>query len=163
MQRRMESCPSTQEVGEEGLPLKTKANKFLITSAFYSSIATSFPALFIRGSHPLDFPFLVNAHVKALPVILCIPCKVQFQLCLALPRSPVSPIFICLCICFLLFSLNIRSLLSQATVLFSSRCQGGWRPQEGQEPVSAMVPVVSNSSWRSNKVLSIQTPWSGCL
>lgn len=49
MQRRMESCLSTQEVGEERLSLKTEAKKFLTTSAFHSSIVTSFLAQFTRG------------------------------------------------------------------------------------------------------------------
>lgn len=78
-----------------------------------------------QGVTPSDLPFLVNARVKALPVILCIPCKVQFQLCLALPRPPLSPIFNCLYICSFPFSLTIRPLLTRLLCYFSKRCQGG--------------------------------------
>ncbi|KAK4811032.1 hypothetical protein QYF61_015736 [Mycteria americana] len=73
------SCgPSTREVWEERLPVKTEAKKLLSTSAFSSSVVTSLPVVFISG--------------EALLVILCIPCQVQLQLRLGLPDPiPTQP------------------------------------------------------------------------
>ncbi|KAK4807109.1 hypothetical protein QYF61_018450 [Mycteria americana] len=71
------SCgPSTREVWEERLPLKTEAKNLLSTSAFSSSVVTSLPVVFIRG--------------EALLIILSIPCQAQLQPCLGLP-DPIQP------------------------------------------------------------------------
>ncbi|KAK4816375.1 hypothetical protein QYF61_016279 [Mycteria americana] len=77
-------CPSTGEVWEERLPVKTEAKKLLSTSAFSSSNVTSLPVVFIRGYAFFDLPFLTDIPVEAL-IILCIPGQVQLQLCIGLP------------------------------------------------------------------------------
>lgn len=49
-----------------------------------------FSALFIKGGFTFfDLPFLINKPVEAVPVILGIPCQVQFRLHLGLPH-PLS-------------------------------------------------------------------------
>ncbi|KAK4827158.1 hypothetical protein QYF61_015112 [Mycteria americana] len=95
------TIPSTREVWEERLPVKTEAKKFLSTSPFSSSFVTSLPVVFISSSCPLAFltPYLHNRAASLYSLQ---------DTCLC---------FHCLCSSFLPFSLTSRSRLSRASLL----------------------------------------------
>lgn len=72
-------CPSTWEVWEERLPLKTEA-KTSKTLAFSPTVVTTWLAVFIRGCYTFfHLPLLVSTPAEAFSVTLCVPFQVQFQ------------------------------------------------------------------------------------
>lgn len=81
------SCsPSTQEVWEKRLPVKTEAKKLLSYSSISLSVVTNFRTLFNWGYTFFNLFFLDDIPLEAHLVILCILCQVPLQLCLDLPH-----------------------------------------------------------------------------
>ncbi|KAK4810922.1 hypothetical protein QYF61_013330 [Mycteria americana] len=92
-------CPSTREVWEERVPVKTEAKMLLSTSAFSSSVVSSLPVMFISSSRALAF-LTPSLHKRAASLY---------------SSQDTCPCFHCLCISFLPFSLtssHARLLLS---------------------------------------------------
>ncbi|KAK4823598.1 hypothetical protein QYF61_003798 [Mycteria americana] len=105
------SCgPSTQEVWEERLPVKTEAKKLLRTSAFSSSVVTSLPKPFL-----LFFASL--AKFSSSRTLAFLTPSLHNRAASLYSSQDTCPCFHCLCISFLPFSLTSRSRLSHARLL----------------------------------------------
>lgn len=117
------------EMWAKRFPLKTEEKILCLSFLHVSCYQLSCPIC--QGVCLLfNLPFLDRVLVKGLLNILCIPCHIQFQLCLSIsdlvPAHPgtisiffpvcICPWFHCLCVSFSHFSLT-RSLLSYAGLL----------------------------------------------
>ncbi|KAK4818403.1 hypothetical protein QYF61_012324 [Mycteria americana] len=108
--------PSTREVWEERLPVKTEAKNLLSTSAFSSSIVTSLPVLLIRGKTFLLF-FASLAKFSSSCALAFLTPSLHNCAASLYSSQDLSPCFCCLCISFLPFSLTSRSQVIHASLL----------------------------------------------